>query len=470
MKKLVYKSLVVLTVFACVNMHAQKQTKTFKEVFNVDKDAVLDLNTNNADIEFDTWNKDVIQIEATIEVEGMSKEEAEKYFTRNQMDILGNSKKVTVSTGGNSSKFYSKTDTFVNSRPIHFNSSNFPMRMSYNLDSIQFDVDNMERDTIVISSLLSDKDFKFADFDYEEYEKNGKEYILKWQQNFQKDMGLKNEEEIRKWVVEVQKKSEVMQKKAKIMDGKHKELAKKHKAMAEMIKSKAIKLDTIHFNTNTFYSNPNTFYISLDGEAKNLKVKKTIKIKMPKSATIKMDVRHGKVKLAENTTNINANLSYASLLATTINGDKTYVNASYSPVYVTNWNVGQLKTSYAKNVDLKQVRELTLSAVSSNIEIENLLKSAFIKNDFGNVRIKSISSNFEDLDITITSGELEAVLPKSSYSIYVKGKSSNLLSPATLSLTKTTNQNITVHKGYNISKNTSKSVNIDASYSDVVLK
>ncbi|SFW30823.1 hypothetical protein [Cellulophaga fucicola] len=456
MKQLVYKSLVVVTLFTCVNMHAQKQTKTFKEVFNVDKDAVLDLNTNNADIEFDTWNKDVIQIEATIEVEGMSKEEAEKYFTRNQMDILGNSKKVSVSTGGNSSKFYSKTDTFVNSRPIHFNSSSFPLRMSYDLDSIQFDIDNMQMDTIVISSLLSDKDFKFADFDYEEYEKNGKEYILKWQQNFQKDMGAKNEAEIKKWVAEVQKKSELIKIKSKIM--------------AEKIKSKAIKLDTIHFNTNTFYSNPNTFYISLDGEAKNLKIKKTIKIKMPKSATIKMDVRHGKVKLAENTTNINANLSYASLLATTINGDKTYVNASYSPVYVTNWNVGQLKTSYAKNVDLKQVRELTLSAVSSNIEIENLLKSAFIKNDFGTVRIKSISSNFEDLDITITSGELEAVLPKSSYSIYVKGKSSNLLSPATLSLTKTTNQNITVHKGYNISKNTSKSVNIEASYSDVVLK
>ena len=453
----------VLAVLACVSMHAQKQIKTFKEVFNVDKDAVLDLNTNNADIEFDTWNKDVIQIEATIEVEGMSKEEAEKYFTRNQMDILGNSKKVTVSTGGNSSKFYSKTNTFVNSRPIHFNSSNFPMRMSYNLDSIQFDVDNMERDTIVISSLLSDKDFKFVDFDYKEYEKNGKEYILKWQENFQKNMGVKNEEEIRKWVARIQEKSELIRRKAKIM-------TEKHKAMAERIKSKAIKLDTIHFNTNTFYSNPNTFYISLDGEAKNLKVKKTIKIKMPKSATIKMDVRHGNVKLAENTTNINANLSYASLLATTINGDKTYVNASYSPVSVTNWNVGQLKTSYAKNVDLKQVKELTLSAVSSNIEIENLLKSAFIKNDFGNVRIKSISSNFEDLDITITSGELEAVLPKSSYSIYLKGKSSNLSLPTALSLTKTTNQNITVHKGYSISKNTSKSINIDASYSDVVLK
>ncbi|MCL5245920.1 hypothetical protein M4I21_08900 [Cellulophaga sp. 20_2_10] len=463
MKQLVYNSLVVLAVLACVSMHAQKQIKTFKEVFNVDKDAVLDLNTNNADIEFDTWNKDVIQIEATIEVEGMSKEEAEKYFTRNQMDILGNSKKVTVSTGGNSSKFYSKTNTFVNSRPIHFNSSNFPMRMSYNLDSIQFGVDNMERDTIVISSLLSDKDFKFVDFDYKEYEKNGKEYILKWQENFQKNMGVKNEEEIRKWVARIQEKSELIRKKAKI-------ITEKHKAMAERIKSKAIKLDTIHFNTNTFYSNPNTFYISLDGEAKNLKVKKTIKIKMPKSATIKMDVRHGNVKLAENTTNINANLSYASLLATTINGDKTYVNASYSPVSVTNWNVGQLKTSYAKNVDLKQVKELTLSAVSSNIEIENLLKSAFIKNDFGNVRIKSISSNFEDLDITITSGELEAVLPKSSYSIYLKGKSSNLSLPTALSLTKTTNQNITVHKGYSISKNTSKSINIDASYSDVVLK
>lgn len=461
MKQLVCKS--IIAIFACTSIYAQKQVKVFKEVFNVDKNAVLDLDTNNADIEFDTWNKNVIQVEATIEVEGMSADEAEKYFIHNKMDILGNSNKVTVSTGGN--KFFSKTDAFVNAQPIHFNTSNFPTRFSFDMDTIRMD-------TIMVD--YNFKDLKFADFDYEEYQKGGKEYIQKWQKEFQKDMGAKNEAEIKKWVVEVKKKAAITQKKAKIIREKHKEITEKHKLIAEKVKAKVLKAqqngDVFYMNSGEFYTSPNTFYISKNGGTKSLKVKKTIKIKMPKSATIKMDVRHGKVKLAENTTNINANLSYSSLLASTINGDKTYVNASYSPIYVSNWNVGQLKTSYTKDVDLKMVKELTLSSVSSNITIDQLLKSAFVKNDFGNVQINTISSNFEDLDITITNGELEAALPKSSYTIYVKGRSSKLTMPASLTLTKSVNQNMVVHKGYNTSKNTTKSVNIDASYSNVVLK
>lgn len=463
MKQLMYKSIAVLALLVNVGLYAQKQTKKIKEVFNVDKNAVLDLDTNNADIEFDTWNKNVIQIEATIEVEGMTADEAEKYFIRNKMDILGNSSKVSVSTGGN--KFFSKTTSFANAYPVHFNTSNFPARVSFDMDTIRMD-------SIVLDFDL--KDVKFADFDYEEYQKGGKEYIQKWQKEFQKDMGAKNEAEIKKWVAEVKKKAEITQKQAKIIREKHKEIAEKHKLIAEKVKAKVIKAqqngDVFYIDSNEFYTSPNTFYISKGGDTKSLKVKKTIKIKMPKSATIKMDVRHGKVKLAENTTNINANLSYASLLATTINGDKTYVNASYSPVYVSNWNVGQLKTSYAKAIDLKTVNELTLSAVSSNITINELLKSAFITNDFGDVEINSVSSSFEDLDVTITNGNLNASLPKSSYSIYVKGKSSKVALPVGLSVNKSVNQNIIVHKGFNASNNTNKSVNINASYSDVVLK
>ena len=456
MKQLVCKSIIVLTILACTSIYAQRQTKVFKEVFNVNKNAVLDLDTNNADIEFDTWNKNVIQVEATIEVEGMSIDEAEKYFARNKMDILGNSSKVTVSTGGN--KFFSKTDAFVNAQPIHFNTSNFPARVSFDMDTIRMD-------TIMLGYDL--KDVKFVDFNYDEYQKGGKEYIKKWQQEFQKDMGAKNEAEIKKWVEEVKKKAIITQKKSKI-------LAEKHKELSEKVKAKVLKAqrngDVIYMNSNEFYTSPNTFYISKDGGTKSLKVKKTIKIKMPKSATIKMDVRHGKVKLADNTTNINANLSYASLLASTIKGEKTYVNASYSPIYVTNWNVGQLKTSYTKDVELKTVKELTLSSVSSNITIDQLLKSAFMKNDFGNVQINSISSDFEDLDITITNGELEAILPKTPYTIYIKSKSSKTVLPSNLSMKKSVNQNMVVHKGYNNSKNTTRSLNIDASYSDVVLK
>ena len=68
-----------------------------------------------------------------------------------------------------------------------------------------------------------------------------------------------------------------------------------------------------------------------------------------------MNVRHGEVKLAENTKNLNATLSHSSLWATTIDGDETNILASYSPVEVKNWNYGQLETKYSKDINLAEV-------------------------------------------------------------------------------------------------------------------
>ena len=92
-----------------------------------------------------------------------------------------------------------------------------------------------------------------------------------------------------------------------------------------------------------------------------------------------MNVRHGEVILAENTKNLSATLSYSSLLATTIDGDKTYIDASYSPVSVQKWNYGQLKADYSEKINIKEVENLTLNATFSDVTIDNLLHKAFIK-------------------------------------------------------------------------------------------
>ena len=147
---------------------------------------------------------------------------------------------------------------------------------------------------------------------------------------------------------------------------------------------------------------PNVFYFSSDdGERKKYKVKKRIKIKMPKSVKLKMDVRHGEVKLAANTKNINASLSYASLHASTIDGDKTNIRASYSPVVVQQWNYGQLKTDYSDRVSLKEVKELKLNSVSSNVIIGRLVNNALVTSSLGALSIGSVSDGFSNIDITV---------------------------------------------------------------------
>ncbi|MCK0158713.1 hypothetical protein MWU65_16090 [Cellulophaga sp. F20128] len=490
MKQLLYKT-IVLTLMVCTNgiwaqnlvgtLGHKKQTKTFKEVFNVGDDAVLDLNTSNADIEFDTWNKDVIQVEAVIEIEGMSKEEAENYFKRNDIQILGNSKKVEVSTNGSIS--------------FKFAPNIFPVAVApHGNSNLRIDIDNLKNtlahriDTLRIDSfpvISVSKSFSFPEFDYESFKEDGNRYIVKWQHEMEKNMGPENEKEISKYAEELSKNANIEMKKAMEMEKNIRKMT--NASVKQLLETQQIQeavranlkehTKNVHKDTRAiisgdsiFYSRPNTFYFGTDGGSKNLKIKKTIKIKMPKSATIKMNVRHGNVKLAENTKNINANLTYASLLAATIDGTETFVNASYSPVVVNNWNDGYLEANYVKNLDLNEVRGLTLSAVSSNITIDKLLKTAFIKNDFGSLIINDIATNFETLDVSVKNGELECSVPQTSYTVYIKGNASKIKVPENLTLTKTQNQRMVVYKGYSGSKNADKSVNIDASYSEVVLK
>jgi len=54
------------------------------------------------------------------------------------------------------------------------------------------------------------------------------------------------------------------------------------------------------------------------------KIKKTIKIKMPKGAKLKVNVRHGELKFA-NVSNLKADLSHSKLVANSIGGSSTSV-------------------------------------------------------------------------------------------------------------------------------------------------
>ena len=70
-----------LLLFSIATLSGQESTsKTYKETFNVASDAVLDINTSHADIEFETWDKNQVEITAVVELEEATKEEAERFF------------------------------------------------------------------------------------------------------------------------------------------------------------------------------------------------------------------------------------------------------------------------------------------------------------------------------------------------------------------------------------------------------
>jgi len=191
---------------------------------------------------------------------------------------------------------------------------------------------------------------------------------------------------------------------------------------------------------------------------------------MPKGTKINMNVRHGEVKLAESTKNINARLAYSTLVAYTIDGNQTTIKTSYSPVSVEKWNYGLLQADYAENVDLREVLNLRLSTTSSDVTIDKLMKSAIINNKMGPLTINAVSKNFQGIDVSLQNAEFTCNLPETAFLIEVNGTLSKITTPESLTLDKAKNYNRTECKGFNKSKDSDKSILINSKYSEVVLK
>lgn len=457
----------------------QKQTKTFKENFTVVEDAVLDINTSYADIEFETWSKDAVEITATVTLEGASEEEASAYFKNDPIEILGNSKNIEITSRSRSRGLFNHGD-------FDFDFGDFDIEIP-EISSFVMEMPEIAPfpEIVEMPPLPITKGFQF---DYDEYKKHGEKYMKKWQKDFEKSFDKEHQNRLEEWAKRMEKRAEEMEKRIeeqkhereKLMEKQHAMMEKRHAERAEQrerlsevrVKARMARdsARALFYEADSLRSTPNIFYFSSDGEHKNYKIKKTIKIKMPKSTRLKMNVRHGEVKLAENTKNLNATLSHSSLWATIIDGNETNVSASYSPVKVKKWNYGQLNTSYSKDVSLAEVLDLTLRATSSEVTIDKLLKKAFIRNDFGPLNITTIGNDFEELDVSLKNAELIFQLPLTPTKIYVKGNSSKLSTPVGLKLSRTKNGSATVHKGFHLKDNNTRSIIITSDYSDVVVQ
>lgn len=477
---------VFLFALASVFCQAQETSKTYKETFNVGADAVLNINTSHADIEFETWNKNQVEITAVIELEEATEEEAKSFFEEDAIKILGNSKEIEISTRGRRS--------FAQS--FDFNDLEIVIPDLSFVEPLFEDISIPELpEVFVMPDMPPMPPIPSIDFDYEAYKKDGDEYMKEWKKSFNENFSEEYQERFEEWGKRVeemaQKRTERMEELKEKREVRLEERSKlREKALAErdearkqrdemraqrdLLREEREESGQTHKSESILRirnnDDSNTFYFSSGGEHKKYKVKKYIKIKMPKSVKLKMNVKHGEVKLAANAKNINASLSYASLHAFTIDGDRTDIRASYSPVVVKKWNYGQLKTNYSERVSLEEVGELKLNGISSNVIINKLMDKLYVTNNLGTLQINSIADSFSSIDITVENGEVKCKIPSVPFSIYVNEKTSEFTCPEMISLGSSKNYTTNIHKGYHINENTDKSININSKYSDVVLK
>ena len=480
--------LIILISFMAIGVYGQKESKTFNEVFNVNPETVLDINTSNTDIEFETWDKNQVAIEAIIEIEGATPEEAAEYFKTGGLEILGNSKKIEISTGVENTWIFNHSVGGLQDLNIEIPNFHFEIPEHPELPEFHFEDFHMEDFHIDLADMPMPP-VPAVEFDYKAYKKDGEKYLKKWQKKFEKGFDSKYQKKMEEWSAKMEVKREVMEKRRQEMEAKREVMMEKRMEAQEKrmevreeaqekravelekrMEEREVRREALLERRHNSERDTNIFYYSNEGENKKYKIKKTLKIKMPKGTKIKMNVRHGEVKLADNVKNLNAKLSYSVLVANTIDGNETSIYTSYSPVSVQKWNYGLLQADYSENVELSEVLNLRLSTTSSDVTINKLLERAVIHNKMGPLTINSISKNFKEIDVSLQNAEFTSEIPATAFMIEVDGTHSTLLVPASLSLERTKNSNTTFHKGYHLNNKSDKAFLINSKYSEVVLK
>lgn len=466
-----------LILFGLTAVFAQ-ETQSYRELFNVNSEAEVILNTSHADIEFATWDKNEVLIEVVITLEGATPQEAKAYFEHPAVEIMGNSSRVEVSTrpentwgrrGGNALDFEFEMPAIPEVGQI--------------LEKLHIPEIPELPEVVNISPIPPMPPMAIKDFDYKAYEQQGEAYLKRWKKDFDKKFKYEYQAQLEEWSERTQERAEKFKTRQKELEKRHQERAAQQEANREQAKKTRLEAqarimevrdqlreDLIRSRESLLAApemgppHPKAFFLRGTQGNLNFNIQKIIKITLPKQAKLQLNVRHGAVKLAASARDLKANLAYASLHASDIEGSQTQVAVKFAPVSVKNWNSGRLSTEFSEAVVLDQVRELDLLATSSIVTIDKLLEKASIENNLGELRIESVAPNFKELQLKMRNAALDLNLPEVPFNIQVQQENSTFQIPEGI-IWKTKPDAVGIQTGYFRKNNPNRTISLGAIFS-----
>jgi len=499
--------LLTLSFFVVGTTFAQDKLTKVSQSIKVDKDVTIDLNTSYTNIIFDTWNKGTVEIEAYIDSEDLSNEELEKALKSWNIDVDASTRHISISTKGNTTPFVwaKHADSYddvahVILRELKYELADIP---DFNFD-FNFEIPELpELPELPEMPELPElpEGVNNIQFDYKAYQKDGERYLEeytkkfeatfgkdyakkmeawgdkfgekygkqmeKWGEKFGEEWGEKYGKKMEEWgerfAKQMEQQAENKDVQAKRLETQHKLIEKQHRAKAERHEKIAEQHEKHAQEREKLVKERKVLIEKIVNKESNSKVKKTIKIKMPKDAKLKVNVRHGELEFASNIDNLRADLSHSKFTANSINGSSTSINASYSPIYVANWHVGELNLKYVEDADFMNVKNMVLTSNSSNVTIDNLSGNAIIDGSIGDLKILKIDDAFTNLNIIIQNSDAYILLPKTNHNLKYKGMHSRFTHPE-----KPLEESISSFTSNNL--NTEKTIVVNAKYSNVIME
>ncbi|MAN58973.1 MAG: hypothetical protein CMC08_03960 [Flavobacteriaceae bacterium] len=473
MKTLLHFKIAALALFGFTAALAQTSRT---ESFSVTNDVLVQVNTTHTNVIFETWNKDKVEVEAYIDGEKLSEAEKRDAFRNWKLDVLGNSRKVVVTSTAHGR--HAGGDRLSGMPPLPDMEFMGPLMEGIVLPL----VGNLE-----VPPLPDDLMENLGDlqFDYEAYEANEEAYMKKWEKQIEKRFGKDFEHKMEKWGEafgkqweekhgsEMEKRMEAWGEQfGEQMEQWGESFGKRMETWGKEIERQYGGEDGNYSKKVTTDANGNRSVViqgTKTGKIPEAKGTKTIIVRMPKGAKTEINVRHGEIKMAD-AMNVRATLNYSPLTANSIGGGETLINAAYAPVVVKNWNRGTLYVKYVDDCNLASVNTINLQANSSNVLIGKITDNGTLSGSFGNLRILNVGDSFNGLDILLENTDAMIELPSTAFSFYFNGKKSTLSYPKSLQLTHTKNDGRVFVKGFNQKKSADKLFTINATYSNVKLQ
>jgi len=500
------QNIIMLCLLSSFSFAQEKITKTSQSI-KVAKDAIIELNTNNVQIEIDTWSRDIVEIEAYIESSSLSQEELNEAVQGWDLEINGSNDNISIQSGrSHGLRFFGERDFSKELKELELDLADMP-----ELPGLHFKVpDFPDIPELPEFPELPElpKGIKSIQFDYEKYQEEGQKYLKEWSKRYEKKGGKELQKRMEAWAKEFaesgyQEKmakwgekfgeqyaekiaawgetynkefgnewakgleawgeqfAEHMEKQK--LKTKHREKTLRNRAemlkeREQQIKKRASALEKRQEATEQRFL--------LKGKRSDLdksKIKRVIKIKIPKKAQLKTNIRHGELKIVSAINNIEAKLSYSFLIADRINGTNTSINASYSPLVIDHWQGGNLDLKFVNRAQIKVANDIIVNSKSSNIYIGELKNSAIIDGSFDEFTIAKLSDAFSNLNLVIEHSDVLIDLPKAAdYAIYFKGNRSKLNNQSV------THKTIKSNESQNEKTNT-QNIIVNAKYSNVII-
>lgn len=460
----------ILCLLCCTTAIAQ--TKKLEKTYKTNSNVVVTIDASHANVEVEHWDRNEVQVEAFLETKEKRKQELQKLLDNWKLDTRGTAGKVNIISKG------SGAPGSMDMSMLNESLAKLPEMLEPLNEMMGPLLESISNNPLPPQFYESMGDLKF---DYEAYRKEGDTYMERWEKQVEKSFGKDFEKSMEKWAAQFEKDTAIWKKNLeKNMEVWGEDFGKSMEAWGEDFgKSMEVWGDNFGKQMEQWAAGIEKQVESQPGDRKGkvmvingntVKGNKIIRIKMPKDGQLKLNVRHGEVKLGGITNNLDANLSHSRLAANTLSGRNTNVKVAYSPVKVRQWNYGVLNASYVQELVIDKAVSIKLNSNSSDVRINQLTETGVLKGTFGELVIGDLSPGFKNLDVTLENSDLELSLPNSAYTLNYNGSRSRVKYPQNLNLNSSESYDSQRLKGYNKNRNANAAINITASFSEVLLK